>query len=356
MNNRITLQQCVAALEANGLRYARLGLQNGVQVLITEYGGRVLGPFLAEDGESLFWSSKALAHPAALGAVVAAREWNVGGDRLWIAPEIQYNARDRTDFWGSLALPPQMDPGHYALEQVSSAAWRLYQEVTLEAYNLAQGSKTLQVERMIRPADDPLRSLAGYAELVAGVTYAGYEQGVTLTDMHPDAILSEAWNLTQVNPGGRLWIPAAGPVEVTDYYAPVDAAHLQRHSRGVALAISGQRQYKVGLQAATLFGRAAYANHTSDGIAYAVVRAFFNNPSAPYVEEPAHLVGRRGHSVHVYNDDGGLGGFGEMECNGQAIGGSLGRSTGTDQFLTWVYAGPQAQIDAVLEHLVGKVA
>ena len=77
--------------------------------------------------------------------------------------------------------------------------------------------------------------------------------------------------------------------------------------------------------------------------------------SAPYLEEPAHLPGRSGHSIHVYNDDGGLGGFSEMECQGQAIGGSLSRSAGADQFLLWFYVGPPEKIDAIPGQVIGAM-
>ena len=98
----------------------------------------------------------------------------------------------------------------------------------------------------------------------------------------------------------------------------------------------------------------AYANTLDDGRAYLVVRGFHNNPSAPYVEEPAHLPGRSGHAMHVYNDNGMFGGFGEIECQGQAIGGALGRSSGTDQFLLWFYVGAPEKIDAILANLIGE--
>ena len=55
----------------------------------------------------------------------------------------------------------------------------------------------------------------------------------------------------------------------------------------------------------------------------------------------------------MYNDDGGLGGFGELECGGQAIGGSLARTTSTDQYLMWFYVGDSEKIDAIFASLMG---
>jgi hypothetical protein len=353
MNNHITMQQCIDTLQANGLAHGVLALQNGAQAVISQYSGHVLGPFLQPGGESLLWTSAVLADADKLAALVSARDWNIGGDRYWIAPEIQYYVGDRDNYRATLAVPQQMDPGNYSLEQIGDDAWKLGQEVTMEAHNLNTGSKTLQVERVLRPVPDPLRNLSSHAELLEGVVYAGYEQVVTLTDTEPNQILSESWSVTQVNPGGDLWIPSSAAVEVTDYYAPIDDAHLHRQPGLLRLAVSGHTQYKVGIQAAQVFGRMAYTNTLDDGRAYLVVRGFHNNPSAPYLEEPPHVPGRSGHAMHVYNDDGGLGGFGEMECGGQAIGGALGRHAGTDQYLLWFYVGPAQKIDAIFANLIG---
>lgn len=356
MNNHITLQQCIDSLEANGLAYGILSLQDGAQALISAYTGHVLGPFIGPGGESLLWTSPAMADADALGELAAVRDWNIGGDRIWIAPEIQYFVGDRTRYRETLAVPQQMDPGAYALAQAGEDAWTLTQEVTMEAHNLNTGAKTLQVERLLRPTPDPLRNLSRYAELADGVRYAGYEQFVTLTDVEPNTILSESWSLAQVNPGGRLWIPCTVEAEITDYYAPIDDEHLQRVPGFLCLLISGHTQYKVGLQAAQVFGRMAYANTLDDGRAYLVVRGFHNNPSAPYLEEPPDVPGRSGHAMHVYNDDGGLGGFGELECGGQAIGGAIGHSAWTDRYLLWFYVGAPARIDAIFAALIGEKA
>ena len=88
------------------------------------------------------------------GKLVAARDWNIGGDRIWIAPEIQYNCTDRTDFWGTLDLPKQMDPGNYTLKQIGDG-WTLAQDVTLEAHNLNTGGKTLHVDARLPPRAGP---------------------------------------------------------------------------------------------------------------------------------------------------------------------------------------------------------
>ena len=165
--------------------------------------------------------------------------------------------------------------------------------------------------------------------------------------------MSEAWSLIQLNPGGVMVIPASPRVEYTDYYEPVDDSLQTIFPDHVRLRITGDRQYKVGYKAAQVFGRLAYHNHLDDGQAYLIVRNFFNNPSAPYAEEPDHTPGCRGSSIHVYNDDGNAGGFGELECNAQTIGGETGRSSSTDQLVLWLYVGAPDKVKEIGLHLLG---
>jgi hypothetical protein len=353
MNNRITHHQIVERLHENGKRYAALALQNGIQIVISEWSGRVLGPFLTEDGESIFWTNGAFADPGSFSAYLESGGCDLGGERLWIAPEIQYHVQDRNDPENTYRLPAQVDPGQYVLSQSGPQQWRLRQDITLQAYNLAAGQKHLRIERVFNPAPDPLRGLSRYAELVDGVAFAGYEQTVILSETQADEIASQSWVLIQVNPGGVLLIPYTASVEVTDYYEPVDDSLQSIHDHHVRLNITGQRRYKTGYKAASLTGRLGYFHRLEDGPSYLIVRSFFSNPSTIYVEEPPRRPGHFGDSVHVYNDSGALGGFGELECAGQTIGGPSGKSTTTDQFLLWLYAGSPQKLNTISEILLG---
>lgn len=352
MNHHLTFEQVSHSLEQNRQAFALLPLQNGISIIITQRGGRVLGPFLSAGSESIFWLNPALANPAALAAFIEAGDWNLGGERVWIAPEIQYTVRNRHDFWGSYHLPAQIDPGRYSLAESRPGQWQLSQTMTLDAFNLAAGQKELHLTKRINRVDNPLRALRDFDQLMNAVIFAGYEQTLTLTESATDDILSETWNLVQLNPGGQLIIPAAPCAAYTDYYEPIDDQHQTLGPNHIRLNITGNRRYKVGYKAPHVFGRLGYFNQTGHQ-AYLIVRNFFNNPSAPYIEEPPHLAGERGHSIHVYNDGGVFGGFGELEVQGQAIGGPTGRSTSTDQLVLWLFAGPVDQIKQLVPHLLG---
>jgi hypothetical protein len=351
MDNKINYRTLIARLEENALPYGVLPLQNGFLV-ITQRGGRIY-PFLDEDSPCLFWVNGVFAQTGDFKDFLDSGHWNLGGDRIWIAPEVQYSISDRNDFYGSFHLQEQMDPGNYQLESTAEGSWRLHQDITMDAHILASGQKQLYIDRLIHKIEDPLRFLDDYPTLIDGVNYSGYEQQVRLEEKVQDDIVSEVWSLIQLNPGGWLYIPALPYVEYTDYLAPVDEAFFKMHPHYVSLKITGDRNYKHGYKSSGVFGRLGYFRMLDGGEASLVIRNFFNNPSAHYSEEAAHIPGRRGHSIHVYNDDGGLGGFGEMECNGQTIGGASGRSAALEQLVLWIYTGDRENIREIALRLLG---
>ncbi len=352
MNEKVTDRQIVDRLEENGLPYARLGLQNGVSLIISQLGGRVLGPFLQPGGESLFWVNPDWRQPEAFRTLVGSG-WNLGGERWWVSPEFRYLCRDRHDYWNAEFIQPEMDPGRWRLEQAGPEQWRLAQEMTLETFNPPSRHKALAIEALVESVPDPLRLLGAYPQLADGVTYAGYEQTVTLSERRRNDILSAAWNIVELYPGGEMLIPAAPCVEVTDYMEPVDEAYQQVYPNHVRLQISGRRRYLTGYKAAHVTGRLAYHQRLEDGRSCLLVRQFTNDPASPYLDEPPERPGHRGDSVRVYNDDGAYGGYGEAEVYGRAIGGDTGRSESTDRAALWMYVGTVEKLGPIALHLLG---
>jgi hypothetical protein len=353
LNNHITAKTIVARLDENRLRYSLLDLQNGVQLLVSEYGGRVYGPFLQPGAESLFWIPAWFKDRDPFRAALERKEWNLGGERNWVSPEIQYIVVDRPRWRESSRIQTAMDPGLNELHMTDRQA-RLHREMTLEATTLQHGQKTLTLDACIRPVDNPLRLLSAHDSLMSGVQYFGYTQAIELREAVSDDILSETWNLVQLNPGGSVIIPCSPRVEVTNYLPrPVDAAHQSFHPGYVRLKLTGDWKYKTGYKAAHTHGRAGYLQTLPDGRTCLLTRALFINPSLPYPEEPYEVPGVHGDSFHIYNDDGGFGGMGELEANGQTIGGDTGRSASLDTLALWGFVGPEAQIKEIAAHLLG---
>lgn len=353
MVQKIRFDQLINSLDSNQQAYSTLEWESGMRLVVTRHGGRLMGPFPDESSTSLTWLPAEWDSADAAKSMIDSNAWNLGGERIWIAPEVQYNISDRANFWGTHNVPPAMDPGDYSLTETASGSLQLSQSITMTAYNLAEGEKLLDLTRIVQKAANPLRTLHNYEALSADVKYAGYQQIITLDDRNPDEIISETWDLVQMNPDGQLIIPASPGIEWAEYAATVPKAAKTVENNHIRLPINGQDQFKVGYKSAYLTGRLGYLNQLDDDNYYLTVRSFFNNPSAYYSEEPPDKVGDNGYSVHIYNDDGGFGGFGELECNGQAIGGATNRSSSTDTLIMWVYIGALEKLKPISEILLG---
>jgi hypothetical protein len=365
---RVGLGAVLRCLDSCGLPHLELTAGAG-RIVVSGYGGRILGPFLGED--SLGWLSPLFADAESFCAAVGGGTWNLGGDRIWLAPELSYNVRDRRHFLESYALQAAVDPGSYRLEPLSegwtpagaspapvppsrAGGCRLLQEIELERYDRpAPGRKRLRVERLVRPAGDPLRDVARYGELRDELSFSGYEQVVTLSDLRPDGRESQAWSITQVPPGGAILVPVVPGAEYQDHLEPAGEAHLELSGSRLRVLVRGDRLFKIELKAAHHFGRFGYYRPLPGGGAGLLVKLFFNNPSAAYVMEAPHRPGVRGYSLDIYHDDGGLGGFAEMECHGQPVGCPGGADWSEDRFLTWAYRGSEAAVREACMQLLG---
>ncbi len=350
--DHVRIDDVQARLEEQGMASASLQLDGGGTLVACQRGGRLM-PFAA-DGESVLWLSRAWAERERFEAFLARGDWNLGGERTWIAPEIQFTIRDRRDFWGSYSLPAAMDPGTWRLEPARDGGCALRQEAELAAHNLAAGVKRLRVQRFVRSVADPVRSLRQGA--CADVSFMGYEHDTVVRDLEPNAIGAQSWNLIQLVPGGSVFLPLLAPAVQRDYFEPVGEERQRLADDLVELSITGAHRYKVGYGAAYHVGRVGYVRALDPSRARLLVRAFFNNPSTSYLEEPASKPGENGDSVHVYNDDGNAGGFGEIECYGQALGGEGGRVVSSDTTVLWVYTGGFEGVAQVARTLLGAAA
>jgi hypothetical protein len=349
----INIDQVLRTLKASRVGYGLVDLSDGYRLVIVGRGGHALGPFDAA-GRSVLWlNPTAWESEQAYARFVEEGQWNVGGERLWLAPEIRFTVQDRSDFWGTYVLPPGMDPGNYQLEAAGQTVL-LVGDAALPRFNPVECEVQLHIKRCYRSAPNPLRHLKSFAELGDGVAYAGYSHDVTIDVQSPVGEAAvEAWTLAQVIPDGVLIVPATPGVEFEDYYEPIDDQHLQITPGAALLAVTGRRRYKIGFRSPHLTGRVGFFKRCPGGQAELIVRNFFNDPSSEYVEEPAERVGCHGLSVHVYNDGGVFGGFGELECNGRTIGDKTGGS-GSDEFAFWFFTGAEAKVRRLSEVLLGN--
>jgi hypothetical protein len=345
------MQKILQTFDDCGMKYERIAIGEGWDIVVTEHGGHVFGPFSEEYPKGLFWIPESVYEPEKYKKLIDERIWNIGGDRVWIAPEIQFNITDRWHFRETLNTPKTIDPGDFSMSR-SGEAVVLKQSLDLNSYNTVTGTVHVDFERRIQKAENPLRKLPDYSDLMRGVSYCGFEQVLDLKAESAQDIYAESWDLLQIRPRGILYIPMYRTLRGTDHYEPV-GEHEYPAGRGICLKITGESRYKIAYKSAVLTGRFGYLADEKNGKSYLIIINYPNNPSAMYSEEPPLIEGDTGYSIHVYNDDGKSGGFAEMECNMQTIGRPTGLNHSLERVTKWIFTGKRDDLAQIAEALLG---
>jgi len=353
MSDIVNFSTIISRFKENNLHYETLLTPSDMKFILLERGGRILGPFWDTGKSSLFWVTPLFNDPKRFSDFIENKGWNIGGDRVWIAPEFQFNITNRYDFDGTYSLPPQMDPGTYHLTKENSKIFKFENSITLEANTIPSRKTNLFLTSFVTLCDDPLRNVQEYKEISTQVKFAGYERLIILDKKQNDNVMSESWNLVQLIPGGKMIIPTSHLTHPIFYRGKLDSKSFQLCSHAIIIQMDGKNQYKFGVKSPFVFGRIGYYNQIDDDISYLLIKNFYNNPSSTYCEEPPLQPGEHGFSIHVYNDDGNLGGFCEMEVNGQTIGGNTQKTKSSDSILLWAYIGRKWAINKIAEWLLG---
>ena len=334
-----------------GMNCEILEVGDGWNVIVSEHGGHVFGPFSDSYPEGIFWIPEAVKDRERYKELIDSRVWNIGGDRVWIAPEIQFNIMDRSRFRETLDTPKTIDPGSYRMTREGDRV-RLSMALDLESHNTVEGSMHVEFSRMIHRAENPLRKLPAYRELMEGLSYCGLEEVIDLDVSSGQDIYAESWDLLQIRPKGTLFIPMYEPLRGTDHYEPA-GDHETVTDNGVCLRITGDSRYKIAYRSAVTTGRFGYLADSDTDSSFLIIICYPNNPSAMYSEEPPLIEGDTGYSIHVYNDDGNSGGFAEMECNMLTVGNPTGIRHSTDRLTKWIFTGKTESLRRVAKTLLG---
>lgn len=256
----------------------------------------------------------------AMRAWAASDAWNFGAERLWLGPELRLMVRDRRDFLGSYYLDPALDPGAWRVSDAdtgagnASIAFRHQLSLPVHQPSTRLG---LTVEQRLALVADPTRR---WRE-PHGLRHLGWTREVSLRRNEQDDgnVATQSWVVAQVEAPATVIVPGAGQATVTDYFEPIDEAHLHRREDDLVVALTGRKRFKVGIRTGQHRGAMACWRDLSDGEAALLVRYFYDAPSSSYLEQPPEAPDHEGDSLYVYNDDGRLGAFGEIEALGRAL-------------------------------------
>ncbi len=330
--------------------YAVLPGTDGSSLLVLPRSGRLLGLVPNQANAVLpFWTPAISASP---------EHWNVGGDRTWISPELEYFV----DTNGQYIVPHSLDPGNWSLEVSTTEEIRLRMNGVIR-HRTTSLPIQLHISKRFSHLPNPLlqnystRSLAEHS-----VSYAGC-QIITELSLEPvgdadhlagagaDGYCS-LWSIMQLPPDGAALIPTLGKAQPLIMFADgqPDAIHCSPH--GTSISCGGHVKFKLSFDAIASTGRFSYIRRLSGDRSTLIIRQFAVQPAAVYPDYPPDEPYYRGSCVQVFNDGGQLGSFAELEYHAPALPiWQPGRST--DRSELFYYTGPSSAIAHIAERMLG---
>jgi Family of unknown function (DUF6786) len=330
---------------------------DGSRLVLLPYGARVLGLFAPGSDENFLWVHPALASTASAEAFFRSGDWhNTGGDRTWLAPEVDvfFPQYPDTAVW---KVPRELDPGAYqVIEESPTIKLAAKVAVTLSR---SQEKVRARITKHWSPAPNPLRYEPIWTAL-GDITYAGYTQETCL-EMLPgsDGAASIAlWNLVCVPNGGEVLIPTHTRAEPEIYWGTIKATDLKVTNHLVRFRTGGAGIQKIGVRACASTGRLGYL-HESDDAWTLIVRNFRVNPSGEYIDVPGQrstAPDAMGFSTQACNVQTGDWDYCELEHHFPAVSFALGQTLSVDTSQIWAFRGPQDAVETVARSLLGSEA
>ncbi len=348
------LQELIATLQAVGKTTEVFQTEDGTRLLVLPYGGRILGVFAPGSEENFLWTNSVLNSVESARAYYASDGWqNSGGDRTWLAPELdfffpKFPNIDIAGYW----QPRSLDPGNYQLTRTGSGL-KLSNRLKVDAFRSRKRIE-LEITKSLAAAPNPLRNEPGHR--IGTVEYAGHTLITSLKILDPgphDAPLVGLWSLTQMPHQGELFVPTYSKTQPRIYFGLVDTPpdELAVNDRLVRFKMRANGEHKIGIRAAFTTGRIGYRYATGKQHAL-IVRNFFVNPSAEYADVPWTEPEDRGYSTQACSVNSRWGMFSEMEYHIPAIGGKTGLRQIEDHSQLWAFRGSPHDIEKIARSLV----
>ena len=310
------LNELISAL-AGKVNFITLVRNNSVLLVSQEMGGRIIGVSVdGIQGENLFWVNNEITSDSFFVADVPFI--NPGGHRSWIAPEDAFYF-DNENKW---ICPIQMDPGLYTILSQTDKSVSLSNRFIIR--DKMRNEYNLELKRDITILDNPPIS---DLELLQGIKIVGYNLVHSLKNISAKAVgkdvpLVGLWSLMQISPPGTILVPINPPPKGKNpyqgYFEPILPERVDLSNNLLSVKIDGKRREKIGIPSECAKGLIAYfwTKEENQGVLY--VKKFPVEDKGIYVDGPWGVKRENGDVIQMYNDDGKMGGFAEIECHGPA--------------------------------------
>jgi hypothetical protein len=326
-----TRDDLISSLDKSSIAYNLLdGPAEFWAVIAPSMGARILGTGV--DEENFFWVPSDGPVPG---------EWNCGGQRTWIAPELGSRGFFGTGF-DDWKVPPPIDPGNYSLTGSSDHSLSFRNEfspirIDGSEYNAA-----------IRRSIEIEGNSTAHLSVTTGLENLGekvIEEDIGL------------WNIIQApsEVPALFIIPVktAGPV-LRHYFGELPPEWVRYGSGAVYVRACAGKVYKAGIPAKYSAGSIAYIRPSrTDRDRYTmIIKTFPVDPEGTYKDKPPASTGPEGDVLQIYNSpDSAALPFSELECHAPAVRLEPGESQNST-FSIKLYKGSLEEINAAAEKVL----
>lgn len=247
--------------------------------------------------------------------------WNAGGLRTWIAPEDLFfvNADKNPDSW---FVPQSLDPILFTIVSRNTSLVEFEAEIDLPA-NIGKTYNLTLKRRIALLTEVPFE----IGPLSPGVEFMGIEKTHSITNRSDNVIGVDLpyvclWSLLQIKPSGTTLVPlkeGADPQSAyREYFNPL-GDRLAISNNIISIKIDGEYRCKIGVRPEAAGKGLAYLRDNGNNRGVLFVKLFPIDPNGIYVDKPWGKESNYGDVIELYNDDGKMGGFTEIECHGPAL-------------------------------------
>ncbi len=347
MNMNANVEHIADVLKCCGKDTLEQKFSDGTIILVMPYGGRVIGFCSDKNKQNFLWTNPALQTAADAKSFYAQPQWhNTGGDRTWLAPEIDifFPNFPNLDVY---TQPSQLDPGDYKIKRTENGI-SLTNKLALK---LSRSKKVinLAITKMFGAASNPVH--------FDDVEYSGYTSTTLLEILDSDANdcgTVGLWHLMQLPCDGQMIISTYKKTKPVVVFGELSERDLSISENQCRYSVTGEGSCKFSLDAVDITGRAGYT-YGDDKQQTLVVRYFFVNPSGQYIDVPFNDTTRTGlafQACKINNPQWGK--FCELEYHTPAIGSGTGKSECTDMCQTWAFRGAPAKIQKIKNILLAS--
>lgn len=309
---------------------------SGGRAAVTTSGGALAG--LCVEEENIPYVNEAIAEP---GWLHEKNSSQIGGLRLWFAPEYAYFWKGKPDArtLANYSVQGECDPGSYAITHADAGSVRMEMTATLRDFRDGKKVKFC-VERVISVASPPVK--------LGSLGYMGVRLQHRLEILRaPSGKRVDLWHLLQMPAGSSMLVPTRGPAKPLIYFNAFRNNDWKAEKDALRWSYRGTDIAKLGLDISQVTGRAGVLRPLPDGRFAAMIWQFPVSPGMVYADGPSEARARN-QIVQAWDGFG----FGELEYHSPSVGSE--DPVYAEHSLLWCFCGSLKQINTAADELLGR--